>query len=33
MTFEEVNQKRRSIRDFKEKPVSDKIINEILEEA
>ncbi len=33
MTFEEVNQKRRSIRDFKDTPVSDKIINEILEEA
>lgn len=33
MTFQEVNQKRRSIRDFLDKPVSQKIINEILKDA
>lgn len=33
MTFQEVNQKRRSIRDFLEKPVSEDIIKEILKEA
>ncbi|PQJ77681.1 nitroreductase [Polaribacter porphyrae] len=33
MTFQEVNLKRRSIRDFLDKPVSDDIINEILKEA
>ena len=33
MTFQEVNQKRRSIRDFLDKPVPKKIINEILKEA
>lgn len=33
MTFQEVNQKRRSIRDFLDKPVSEDIIREILKEA
>lgn len=33
MTFKETNQKRRSIRDFLDKPVSEEIINEILQEA
>ena len=33
MTFQEVNQKRRSIRDFLDKPVSQEIINEILKDA
>lgn len=33
MTFQEVNLKRRSIRDFLDKPVSDETIEEILTEA
>lgn len=33
MTFQEVNLKRRSIRDFLNKPVSDDVIQEILKEA
>lgn len=33
MTFKETNQKRRSIRDFLDKPVSEEIINDILKEA
>ena len=33
MTFEETNKNRRSIRDFKNTPVSDEIINQVLKEA
>lgn len=33
MTFEEVNSKRRSVRDFKNTPVSNEILNQIFEEA
>ena len=33
MTFEEVNSKRRSIRDFKNTPVSNEILNELFKEA
>lgn len=33
MTFKEVNSKRRSIRDFKNTPVSEEILNQIFEEA
>lgn len=33
MTFQEVNLKRRSIRDFLDKPVSEAVIHEILKEA
>jgi nitroreductase len=33
MTFQEVNQKRRSIRDFLDKPVPHELIHEILKEA
>ncbi|MAD98150.1 MAG: nitrobenzoate reductase [Flavobacteriaceae bacterium] len=33
MTFEEVNKKRRSVRDFLDKPVSEDLIQELLKEA
>ena len=33
MTFQEVNLKRRSIRDFQDKPVPEELIHEVLKDA